>query len=79
MSNKTELKDALKNDKNKLREEMTSLKKFMTDYKIERKAAWKLFKNKMKNDLGRIGRSLDELTISNKNTKKDQMLEQQAK
>ena len=57
MSDKTELKKALKNDKKKLREEMSSLKKFMADYKIERKTTWKLFKNKMKNDLGRISRS----------------------
>ena len=75
MSDKTELKK----DKKKLHEEMSSLKKFMVDYKTERKATWRLFKNKMNNDLRRIGKSLDELSISNKKTKKNQMLEQHAK
>ncbi len=38
----------------------------MSDYKVERKANWKTFKNKMNADIDKIEKSLGKLTINKK-------------
>jgi phage pi2 protein 07 len=48
-----------------LLKEISFLEKSMEDYKLERKASWKLFKNKMKADLNQIKKSISELTHLN--------------
>jgi hypothetical protein len=44
--------------------EISFLEKNMSNYKLERKANWKLFKNKMEVDLDKIKQSIRELTSS---------------
>lgn len=34
------------------------IKKLLGDYKVERKAEWKLFKSKMKDNIGKIEKSI---------------------
>jgi hypothetical protein len=65
MSTATKEKATLK--KEKLDHEITSLKKVMSDYKVERKANWKTFKKKMNDDIDKIEKSLGS---SNKKNKK---------
>ena len=70
MSNKTEMKAILKNEKAQLHEEISSAKKSMKDFKAERKADWKEFKNKMNDDIDKIEKSVDELTSRKKKLNK---------
>ena len=63
MSNKTEMKAILKNEKTKLHEEISSAKKCLSDYKAERKADWKEFKNKMNDNIDKIEKSMDKLKV----------------
>jgi septal ring factor EnvC (AmiA/AmiB activator) len=62
MSTITEDKAILKKEKSKLEKEISSLKKVMSDYKVERKANWKTFKNKMNDDIEKIEKSIGKLT-----------------
>ena len=62
MSTRTEEKTILKKEKSNLENEISSLKKVMSDYKVERKADWKTFKNKMSDDIDTIEKSLGKLT-----------------
>ncbi len=54
MSKKIEVKTTLKKSKAKIKKEISSLKKVMNDYKIERRANWKSFKNKMTADIDKL-------------------------
>lgn len=45
-----------------LLKEISSLEKNMANYKSERKASWKSFKNKMETDLNKIKQSIEALT-----------------
>jgi copper chaperone CopZ len=54
MSNKTELKANLKKEKIRLHKQVGSLKKIISDYKVERKSNWKEFKKKFKIDVEKI-------------------------
>jgi len=54
MSNKTELKANLKKEKMKLHKQVDSLKKIISDYKVERKSNWKEFKKKFNEDVEKI-------------------------
>jgi uncharacterized FlgJ-related protein len=58
MSTITAKKTILKKEKLNPEEEISSLKKAMNDYKVERKANWKAFKNKMNDDIDKIEKSL---------------------
>ena len=58
----TEVNVILKKKKSKLHKEILFLKKNINDYKLKRKSDWKLFKNKVKEDIGKIQKSIDELT-----------------
>lgn len=66
MSATTEEKTILKREKSNHEKEITSLKKVMRDYRVERKANWKTFKNKMKADIDKIEKSIGELTKKKK-------------
>ena len=70
MSNKTEMKAILKNEKTKLHEEISSAKKSLCDYKAERIAVQKEFKNKMNDNIDKIEKSVDELTSHKKKLNK---------
>jgi hypothetical protein len=61
-----ELKEVWKEDKANLRNAISSLKKNMTDYKVERKSEWKLFKNKFTDDMDNIEKSLEKLKTHHK-------------
>ena len=50
MSNKKEEKK----ENDNVKKQISSLKKTLKDYKAERKANWKTFKNKMKDDICKI-------------------------
>ncbi|MEO5947997.1 MAG: hypothetical protein ABIP79_14360 [Chitinophagaceae bacterium] len=67
MSNKTELKENLKKEKARLHEDILSLKKSVSDYKVGRQDEWKEFKNKANDEVKKIKHSLDELTARYKN------------
>jgi hypothetical protein len=62
MSTTTEEKTILKKEKSNHEKEISSLKKVMRDYKVERKENWKTFKNKMNDDIDKIEKSLGKLT-----------------
>ena len=62
MLHKAKLKDDSKNEKSNYYKELSSLKKLLSDYKVERKADWKSFKNKMKNSIGKIEKSMNNLS-----------------
>ncbi len=66
MSSKTEFKKNLKKEKVKFHKEISSLRKTLSDYKLERKANWKSFKNKMNDDIRKIEKPVDKLTSHNK-------------
>ena len=65
MTKKIEAKEALKKDKANHYNQISSLKKIMSDYKVERKANWKEFKSKMEDDISKIEKSITELTTHN--------------
>jgi hypothetical protein len=54
-------KEIWKADKKILRNEISSLKKSMTDFKVERKSEWKSFKSKFNEDLVKVEESLQKL------------------
>lgn len=54
MSKKIGVKTTLKKNKVKVRKEISTLKKVLNDYKLERRANWKSFKNKMNADIDRL-------------------------
>jgi hypothetical protein len=62
----TVLKENWKEDKVKLQNEISSLKKCMTDYKEERKSEWKSFKNKFNDDMDKVEKSLKKLVTLHK-------------
>lgn len=62
MLHKAKLKDDSKNEKSNYYKELSSLKKLLSEYKVERKADWKSFKNKMKNSIGKIEKSMNNLS-----------------
>ena len=62
MLHKAKLKDNYKNEKSNYHKELSSLKKLLSEYKVERKADWKSFKNKMKNSIGKIEKSMNNLS-----------------
>lgn len=61
-----EIKENWKEDKVNLKNEISSLKKSMTDYKSVRKSEWKSFKNKFNDDLNTVEKSLKKLTSIHK-------------
>ena len=66
MSLTTELKAPLHAEKTNHSNEISDLKKMLSDYKIERKADWKTFKNKMNNEIDKIEKSLGKLNKQDK-------------
>ena len=66
MSTTTEEKTIMKKEKSIHENEISSLKKVMSDYKVERKANWKTFKNKINDDIDKIEKSLGKLTTKKK-------------
>ena len=61
-----ELKENWKDVKIDLQNEISSLKKSMTDYKEERKSDWKTFKSKFNENLDKIEKSLKKLKAEHK-------------
>lgn len=51
-----------KEDKVNLHSAISSLKKSISDYKIERKSEWKTFKTKFNVDLEKVEKSLKKMT-----------------
>jgi hypothetical protein len=60
------LKDDAKKEKTSHHKELSSLKKLLSDYKVERKASWKKFKTKMNIDIEKIQKSLSKLAAPSK-------------
>jgi hypothetical protein len=52
----------IKKKESLLLKEISFLEKNMSDYKAERKASWKTFKNKMETDLNKIRQSIEEIS-----------------
>ena len=61
MSTKKVIKKNLKVERAKLHEKLSSLKKIIGDFKVERRANWKAFKNSMKDEVSKIKKSIDKL------------------
>lgn len=66
MLQKAKLKNDSKKEKSTPHKELTSLKKLLSDYKMERKADWKSFKRKMKDSIGKIEKSMNKLATTAK-------------
>ncbi len=66
MIRKVKLKDDSKKEKTGQLKELASLKKLLSDYKVERKAEWKSFKGKMKDSIGKIERSMNKIAAASK-------------
>ena len=66
MLNKAKLKDDSKKEKSSQHKELASLKKLLSNYKVERKAEWKSFKSKMKDSIGKIEKSINNLAAPSK-------------
>ncbi len=62
----TVLKENWKEGKVNLQNEISSLKKCMTHYKVERKSEWQSFKNKFNDDMDKVEKSLKKLTALHK-------------
>lgn len=58
MIRKAKLKKDSNEEKTGQHKELASLKKILTDYKVERKAEWKSFKSKMKDSIDKIEKSI---------------------
>ncbi len=58
----TLLKENWKEDKHNLFTTIETLKKSLADYKVERKTEWRTFKNKFKDDMKEVDKSLKRLT-----------------
>jgi hypothetical protein len=67
MAISTELKENWKEDKAILNKAISSLKKSMADHKAERKAEWRSYKIKVRDELEKIEKSLQKLSSLNKN------------
>lgn len=65
----TLLKENWKEDKEKLQNTISSLKKERADFKEERKSKWKLFKNKFHEDMDQVEKSLKDLKALRKKKK----------
>lgn len=61
-----EVKASWKEEKANLQNAIITLKQKMTDYKVERKSEWKLFKNKFNDDFDEIEKSLEKLKANHK-------------
>ncbi|MEO6357715.1 MAG: hypothetical protein ABIU77_14680 [Ferruginibacter sp.] len=61
MVRKAKLKNDSKKKKSSHHKELSSLKKLLSDYKVERKANWKSFKNKMNDNIDKIEKSINKL------------------
>ena len=66
MLHKAKLKDNSKKEKSSQHKELSSLKKLLSDYKVERKADWKSFKRKMKASIGKIEKSMNKVDAPSK-------------
>ena len=66
MLHKAKLKDNSKKERSSQHKELSSLKKLLSDYKVERKANWKSFKRKMNDDIVKIEKSINKLTAPSK-------------
>ena len=66
MLHKAKLKDNSKKERSSQHKELSSLKKLLSDYKVERKANWKSFKRKMNDDIGKIEKSINKLSAPSK-------------
>jgi uncharacterized protein YicC (UPF0701 family) len=55
-----------KQDKEKLHNDIVTLNKTITDYKVARKLEWKSFKNKFNNDMNAVEKSLKNLKTLHK-------------
>jgi hypothetical protein len=62
MATAVKSKVSVKEDKINLHTAISSLKKSISDYKIERKSDWKSFKNKFNDDLEKVEKSLKKIT-----------------
>lgn len=62
----TKAKTPVKKETLDYEKEITSLKKVMSDYKIERKADWKIFKKNMNENIDKLEKSLDSSSKKNK-------------
>ncbi|HAQ21403.1 MAG TPA: hypothetical protein DCR40_19565 [Prolixibacteraceae bacterium] len=67
----TSLHENWKEEKEDLRNEIVSLQKEFAKFKKERKSEWKLFKDKFKNDLENIEKSLKNLKALHKKKEKE--------
>ena len=56
-------KKILKKEKKELHKEISSLLKTIGTYKDDRRAHWKSFKKEMKNEIGKIKKSIDKLVV----------------
>ena len=61
-----EVKVSWKENKANLQNAIITLKQKMTEYKVERKSEWKLFKNKFNDDFDEIEKSLEKLKAHHK-------------
>jgi hypothetical protein len=66
MVRKAKLKNGSKKGKKSHHKELSSLKKLLSDYKVERKADWKSFKSKMKDNIGKIEKAMNKLATPSK-------------
>jgi hypothetical protein len=66
MAIKTAVKEIWEVDKKILQKEIVSLKKSMTDFKVERKSEWKSFKSKFNDDLAELEKSFKKLATLQK-------------
>jgi hypothetical protein len=62
MATAVKSKETSKEDKVNLHTAISSLKKRISDYKIERKTEWKSFKTKFNDDLEKVEKSLKKMT-----------------
>ena len=63
MSTKNVIRKNLKVERAKLHEKLSSLKTMISDFKVERKANWKVFKNAMKDEVSQLKKSIHKLSI----------------
>jgi hypothetical protein len=62
MPKKIEIKETNKKEKAKLNSEVSSIKKEISEYKLERKINWKAFKKKMHGDISELKKSINKLS-----------------
>ncbi len=61
-----EFKETWKDEKEKISNEISSLKNSMTEYKEKRKSEWKSFKKKFIDNLDKVEKSLKKLNETHK-------------